>query len=84
MEIAKKQLEEIEKLIFKFNFGFNSIEDGDEEQLFYRISYTYESKNIKKLKYLIENSKRLTWCDDEHYSKYSKKTIEINYNPHKN
>ena len=77
--LEEKQLKEIENMIFKFNFGFNTYDD----QLFYRVSYNYESKNIKKLKYLIEKSKRLQWWEDDNYSQYSKKTIGINYDPHK-
>jgi len=76
-EIEKKQFEEIEKLIFKFDY------DVFGEEIFYYVSYNYESKNIKTLKYLVEQSKRLQWWDHDGYSKYTKKTIVININPHK-
>lgn len=82
--LEEKQLKEIQNMIFKFNFGFTTYDIND-DQLFYRVSYNYESKNIKKLKYFIEKSKRLQWWDDEDFSKYSnsRKTIGINYDPHK-
>jgi len=73
METEKKQLEEIKKLIHKLDYDdFSCIE------IFYRVKYNYECKNIKMLKYLVEQSKHLQWWYNDEYCEYTKKTIVIN------
>ena len=77
MSIENKQLEEIKKLMYKFNY------DEDCDKIFYRICYNNESKNIKTIKYLVEQSKRLQWWYIYDYCNFCKKTIVININPSK-
>ena len=77
-ETENKQLEEIKKIMCKLNYN----EDCDE--IFYHLSYNYESKNIKTIKYLVEQSKRLQWWYKDDYCHCCKKTIVININPHRN
>lgn len=77
-EIEKKQLEEIHKIMYKLDY------DEWSDEIFYHIKYDNESKNIKTIKYLVEQSKRLQWWYKDDYCNYCKKTIVININPHKN
>jgi hypothetical protein len=64
--------QEILKLIYKMDFYM-----GDDEFFFY-VCYDKESKNIKYLKYLVENSGHLQWWYRDGFTTYAKKVICIN------
>ena len=77
-EIENKQLEEIKNLMCNLQHYV------DCDEIFYHICYDYESKNIKTIKYLVEQSRRLQWWYKDNYCDFRKKTIVINIDPHKN
>jgi hypothetical protein len=72
---------EIHKHIRKSKFSFDYATDDD--GIMYWICYDRESKNIKHLKYLVENSPNLQWWDNEFYMKIPthKYCITINTKP---
>jgi len=67
--------DQINKLIYKTDF-YNS----NDNQFVY-ICYNRESKNIIKLKKLIEDSNEFQWWDHDDFSPYNKYTIVINTKP---
>jgi hypothetical protein len=63
--------QEILNLIYKFTYFY------DENNILY-VCYDRESKKIRYLKYLIENSINFKWYNREKFSMFSKKVICIN------
>ena len=63
--------EQIDKLILKTNFY-------KADNQFIYITYNRESKNINKLKKLVEDSNEFQWWDHDDFSPSNKYTIVIN------
>jgi hypothetical protein len=69
--------EEIDKIVKKYEY-YDA--DGVNETFIY-IVYNKESKNIIKLKKLIEMSEKYQWWYHDDFSPYNKYTIVINEKP---
>jgi hypothetical protein len=63
----------------KFKYNYDYI--GNEEDHIFYIPYDKESKNIIKLKNIVEKSKSYQWWMRDDYQSYKKYTIAINKKP---
>ena len=72
---------EIKNLIFKMDYYAHINDDYDDDFFNYWVCYDRECKNIKYLKYLVENCGHLQWWYRDGFSTYAKKVICINRKP---
>ena len=76
---ASKQYRELKDYIYKMPQWVGSLSGPLE--FWHRISYDRESKTIRHLKFLVEQSPFLQWWELDDGSEYCKKTIIINLKP---